>query len=202
MNDVPYILQYRTKRGLSDRLGKDASECHSSNDHSPGVVRNYARCFHSNPSIRVLLRTRLAANPHTVNPLKMQASSMFGTRLVVAPAAPRSVASTGTRQVTTCMAKKKGVRVVITIECTEARKEGETPSRYTTEKVGAYLLAPRNPSLLLVLRYTYFFEVIQIMWASVGTLDLRVSIVQALAAYFKTSSGNILQNEFQSDGCV
>ncbi|MBH47797.1 MAG: 50S ribosomal protein L33 [Halobacteriovorax sp.] len=29
---------------------------------------------------------------------------------------------------------KKGNRFVITLECTEARKEGKTPSRYTTEK--------------------------------------------------------------------
>ena len=32
------------------------------------------------------------------------------------------------------MATKKGNRVVITLECTEARKEGKTPARYTTEK--------------------------------------------------------------------
>jgi large subunit ribosomal protein L33 len=29
---------------------------------------------------------------------------------------------------------KKGPRNVITLECTEARKAGETPSRYTTTK--------------------------------------------------------------------
>lgn len=29
---------------------------------------------------------------------------------------------------------KKGPRVVVTLECTEARKEGLTPSRYTTLK--------------------------------------------------------------------
>ncbi len=28
----------------------------------------------------------------------------------------------------------KGPRVIITLECTEARKNGETPSRYTTTK--------------------------------------------------------------------
>ncbi len=28
----------------------------------------------------------------------------------------------------------KGPRVIITLECTEARKEGKTPSRYTTRK--------------------------------------------------------------------
>ena len=42
--------------------------------------------------------------------------------------------STATRQVTT-MAKKKGVRMIVTLECTEARALGKPPSRYTTEKV-------------------------------------------------------------------
>jgi large subunit ribosomal protein L33 len=28
----------------------------------------------------------------------------------------------------------KGARVVITLECTESRKEGKTPSRYTSTK--------------------------------------------------------------------
>lgn len=32
------------------------------------------------------------------------------------------------------MAKKKENRVIITVECTEARKLGETPSRYATTK--------------------------------------------------------------------
>ena len=31
-------------------------------------------------------------------------------------------------------AKKKGVRINITLECTEARKLGKSPSRYTTSK--------------------------------------------------------------------
>lgn len=29
---------------------------------------------------------------------------------------------------------KKGDRVIVTLECTEAKKEGATPSRYTTSK--------------------------------------------------------------------
>ena len=29
---------------------------------------------------------------------------------------------------------KKGDRIIITLECTEAKKEGKTPSRYTTSK--------------------------------------------------------------------
>jgi hypothetical protein len=32
-------------------------------------------------------------------------------------------------------AKKKGVRLIVTLECTEARAEGATPSRYVTQKV-------------------------------------------------------------------
>jgi large subunit ribosomal protein L33 len=32
------------------------------------------------------------------------------------------------------MARKKGVRIIVTLECTEARGEGATPSRYCTQK--------------------------------------------------------------------
>jgi large subunit ribosomal protein L33 len=32
------------------------------------------------------------------------------------------------------MAKKKGKVRIITLECTEARKEGKSPSRYTSKK--------------------------------------------------------------------
>lgn len=32
------------------------------------------------------------------------------------------------------MAKKKGVRLIVTVECTEAKAAGEAPSRYTTQK--------------------------------------------------------------------
>ena len=32
------------------------------------------------------------------------------------------------------MAKKKGKVRIITLECTESRKEGASPSRYTTKK--------------------------------------------------------------------
>ena len=43
------------------------------------------------------------------------------------------------RQLTTCMAKKKGVRCIVTLECTEARGEGVPPTRYTTQKVACLL---------------------------------------------------------------
>merc|ERR1712227_996406 len=33
-----------------------------------------------------------------------------------------------------CNAKKKGVRLIVTLECTEAKSEGGVPSHYTTQK--------------------------------------------------------------------
>ena len=33
-----------------------------------------------------------------------------------------------------------GVRCIVTLECTEARAEGGTPSRYTTQKVSCSLM--------------------------------------------------------------
>ena len=33
----------------------------------------------------------------------------------------------------------KGPRVIVTLECTEARKLGKTPSRYTTNKNKGYI---------------------------------------------------------------
>lgn len=68
----------------------------------------------------------------------MQLTSAFlGAQRMVAPlvAAPQRGAGNASRQVT-CMAKKKGVRLIVTLECTEARQEGGTPTRYTTQKVG------------------------------------------------------------------
>lgn len=61
-------------------------------------------------------------------------SAFTGTTFKTARvAAPQQSSSQATRQVT-CMAKKKGVRMIVTLECTEARAEGNTPSRYTTQK--------------------------------------------------------------------
>jgi hypothetical protein len=72
---------------------------------------------------------------HSKNLIIMQLTSSFVGRAftqtaVAAPSRP----SNASRQVT-CMAKKKGVRIIVTLECTEARGEGGTPSRYTTQKV-------------------------------------------------------------------
>lgn len=53
----------------------------------------------------------------------------------IRPFVPTSVAG-GRAFSTVAMAKKKkDVRMVITLECTESRALGVTPSRYTTEKV-------------------------------------------------------------------
>lgn len=59
---------------------------------------------------------------------------LCGARLSYSVVAAPAPAPTATRAVTT-MAKKKGVRIIVTMECTEARGEGLTPSRYTTQKV-------------------------------------------------------------------
>jgi len=58
----------------------------------------------------------------------------LGSRMSYRVAAAPSPSSTAYRQVAT-MAKKKGVRIIVTLECTEARAEGGTPSRYVTQKV-------------------------------------------------------------------
>ena len=76
---------------------------------------------------------------------------LCGNRLTYSVVAAPSPAATATRQVTT-MAKKKGVRIIVTMECTEARGEGNTPSRYTTQKVRAVAVAVfRAPPLPAVL---------------------------------------------------
>lgn len=59
-------------------------------------------------------------------------SSFLGSRFTCTFAKEARVLSTPKQPVT--MAKKKGVRCIVTLECTEARAEGATPSRYTTEK--------------------------------------------------------------------
>ena len=56
---------------------------------------------------------------------------------------------------------KKDVRIVITLECTEAKAEGATPSRYTTTKnrrntTGRLELRKYNPYLK---RYTLHKEI-------------------------------------------
>lgn len=63
----------------------------------------------------------------------------LGTRMTLAIAPALKPAVAAPRQVT-CMAKKKGIRCIITLECTEARALGETPSRYVTQKVQIILL--------------------------------------------------------------
>ncbi|KAG7673716.1 hypothetical protein Ndes2526B_g02827 [Nannochloris sp. 'desiccata'] len=60
-------------------------------------------------------------------------SSFLGAQRFVQSTPAMQPQSVGTRSVT-CMAKKKGIRLIVTIECTEARQEGSTPSRYTTQK--------------------------------------------------------------------
>ena len=93
-------------------------------------------------------------------------NAMWGSRLKLAFAAPTKPAVSAPRQVTS-MAKKKGVRCIVTLECTEARQEGGTPSRYVTQKVGTTATADtllcmaayaaderRNHSLIAAINWT------------------------------------------------
>ncbi|GMH44141.1 hypothetical protein BSKO_12075 [Bryopsis sp. KO-2023] len=83
----------------------------------------------------------------------MQLTTCFlGSRLATRLVPETSVRASAPRQVT-CMAKKKGVRCIVTLECTEARKEGGTPSRYTTQK------SRRNtPGRLELMKYNKFLR--------------------------------------------
>lgn len=47
----------------------------------------------------------------------------------------------------------KGPRVIITLECTEAKKEGQTPSRYTTNKN-----KKTHPERLELMKYNKFLR--------------------------------------------
>ncbi|GLC36435.1 hypothetical protein PLESTB_000147700 [Pleodorina starrii] len=67
-----------------------------------------------------------SAAPAVSNPFM---GSTMSYRVAAAPVP----STTAFRQVTT-MAKKKGVRLIVTIECTEAKGAGATPSRYVTQK--------------------------------------------------------------------
>lgn len=84
-------------------------------------------------SIYILIR-----NINYTQPMTMQLCSSFvGTAQfsrAARPTMPSSASSGATRSVT-CMAKKKGVRMIVTLECTEARAEGGTPSRYVRHVV-------------------------------------------------------------------
>jgi large subunit ribosomal protein L33 len=62
--------------------------------------------------------------------MQLRSSFVGHAAFRVAPAPARPTSS----RLVTCMAKKKGVRCIVTLECTEARKVGATPSRYTTQK--------------------------------------------------------------------
>lgn len=57
----------------------------------------------------------------------------LGARMTYKTAVAPTPSQTANRQVAT-MARKKGIRLIVTIECTESRGEGLTPSRYVTQK--------------------------------------------------------------------
>mmetsp|Transcript_5053 Transcript_5053/g.14531 ORF Transcript_5053/g.14531 Transcript_5053/m.14531 type:complete len:99 (-) Transcript_5053:142-438(-) len=64
---------------------------------------------------------------------RLPSPTLFGSRMAEI-SVPRPASLNLPSREVSCMAKKKGVRIVITLECTEARGLGQTPSRYTTQK--------------------------------------------------------------------
>lgn len=65
---------------------------------------------------------------------------LLGNRMSYRVAAAPAPSTTAYRSVVT-MAKKKGVRIIVTLECTESRGVGATPSRYCTQKVSDWAAA-------------------------------------------------------------
>ena len=64
--------------------------------------------------------------------LTLNLRSAFLGKASVRAASPMTSKPAGSNNATrsvTAMAKKKGIRVIVTLECTEARSEGGTPSR-------------------------------------------------------------------------
>ena len=70
-------------------------------------------------------------------------SAFLGCRLNLRLAPAPKPNPEAPRQVTVC-AKKKGIRCIVTLECTEARGLGATPSRYTTQKARIIAELKRN----------------------------------------------------------
>lgn len=86
----------------------------------------------------------------------MQLTSAFlgaGRTSVALVARPQPSSSNGASRQVTCMAKKKGVRLIVTLECTEARQEGGTPSRYTTQKN-----KKNSPERLELMKYNKYLK--------------------------------------------
>lgn len=68
-------------------------------------------------------------------------SAFLGTQRFVASTPVNKPQGLGSRSVT-CMAKKKGIRLIVTLECTEARQEGGTPSRVSNKSFLSSLASP------------------------------------------------------------
>lgn len=80
------------------------------------------------------------------------ANPLMGARMTYRLAVAPAPSQTAFRQVT-CMAKKKGVRLIVTIECTEAKGEAGTPSRYVTQKN-----RKNTPERLELMKYNPFLR--------------------------------------------
>lgn len=81
----------------------------------------------------------MQASIQRVGPSTGLKNPFMGSTMRYRVAAAPAPSTTATRQVVT-MVRKKGVRLIVTIECTEAKTQGATPSRYVTQKVGASII--------------------------------------------------------------
>ena len=71
------------------------------------------------------------------------------------------------------MAKKKGVRCIVTLECTEARGLGQTPSRYTTQKVSHVSVSRIERFIVLWCSTAHVAGVLQNRKNTTGRMELK-----------------------------
>jgi len=81
------------------------------------------------------VRTRAPALGASAAAGPLSAPRLFAAgRVALTFAAPAPADLSEQARDVSAAAKKKGVRLIVTVECTEARGLGETPSRYVTQK--------------------------------------------------------------------
>ncbi|CAG9463271.1 unnamed protein product [Pedinophyceae sp. YPF-701] len=83
----------------------------------------------------------------------LSAKSFVGSATPLRAAVPSGASQAVNRRCVTAMAKKKGIRVIITLECTEAKEAGATPSRYTTQKS-----RKNTPDRLEIMKYNPYLR--------------------------------------------
>ena len=111
-------------RGLYRGLSRDGAP-----SLSPDLPHTRHHAYHTTASTSILFVHNLY---HHHMSLQLNLRSAFLGKASVRAASPMASKPAGSSNATrsvTAMAKKKGIRVIVTLECTEARSEGGTPSR-------------------------------------------------------------------------